>query len=53
MPSQKSGSKKPKDTLHSLKEKYIQAHLDGNKNLKKFYGDMIKAKGGELPTLPK
>ena len=48
MQSSKSGPKKKPD-INSLKEKYLQAVLDGNKTLTKFYGDMIIKLGHKIP----
>ena len=42
---------KPKATVHHWTEKYLQAHLDGNKTLKKIYGDIITKLGGKIPKI--
>jgi hypothetical protein len=47
----KSGPHRPKSDVSHWIEKYIQSHLDGNKTLKKLYGDIILKLGGKIPKL--
>jgi hypothetical protein len=46
-PKQKKGS----PDVNVWIEKYIQAHLDGNKTMKKIYGDIIIKLNGKIPKL--
>jgi hypothetical protein len=50
MQSQKSGHKSKSD-VSGWCEKYIQAHLDGKKNLMKIYSAIILKLGGKIPSI--